>query len=218
MLGLQRTTTTCATTTATRTHEEIKTKGLHVQAPAGTHTHGIAYSALDLLETDHIQALTSWLDRLGLVPGLIQEKRMSSDNVRRTVHATIAFSMCGRLPIRPQLAAPPPAPGIHLVLRSLTPGVYGGEKWIGPRERRVPERECDQDYMQYLSLETPTGTASRGPTGREWQRKGRFGEGATGWKRERRLAGSILRLQDHKTRSEPTCKPGTVARDMHGTL
>ena len=53
------------------------------------------------------------------------------------------------------------------------------------REKRVTERECDRDYMQYLSPETPTGTASREPTEREWQRKGRFGEGATGWKRER---------------------------------
>ena len=109
---------------------------------------------------------------------------MSSDCVRRTVHGTVAFSMWGRLPIRQQLATPPPAPGIHLVLRSLTPRVYGGVNWIGPRERRLPERECDPGYMQYLSLETPTGTPSRGPTGRDWQRKGRFGEGATGGKRE----------------------------------
>ena len=38
MLGLQRTTATCATTTATGTHEKDKAKGLHVQAPASTHT------------------------------------------------------------------------------------------------------------------------------------------------------------------------------------
>ena len=60
---------------------------------------------------------------------------MSSDFVRHTVPVTVAFSMCDRLLIRSQLAAPPPAPGMHLVLRSSTPGLYGGVKWIGPRER-----------------------------------------------------------------------------------
>ena len=30
----------------------------------------------------------------------------------------------------------------------LTAGVYSGENWIGPRENRVPDRECDQGYMQ----------------------------------------------------------------------
>ena len=73
---------------------------------------------------------------------------MSSDCVRRTVHGTVAFSMWGRLPIRQQLAAPPPAPGIHLVLRGLTPCVYSGVNRIGPKEKRGTDRECDQGYMQ----------------------------------------------------------------------
>ena len=53
-----------------------------------------------------------------------------------------------RLPIQPQLAAPPPAPGIHLVLRGLTPGVYSGVNWIGLKEKRGPDRDCDHCYMQ----------------------------------------------------------------------
>ena len=37
----------------------------------------------------------------------------------------------GRLPIQPHIAAPPQAPGIHLVVRGLTPGVFSGVDWIG---------------------------------------------------------------------------------------
>ena len=73
---------------------------------------------------------------------------MDSGCVMSTVHIMVALSVCDRLPIQPQLAAPPPAPGIHLVLRGLTPGVYSGVNWIGLREKRVPDRECDQGYMQ----------------------------------------------------------------------
>ena len=68
--------------------------------------------------------------------------------VMSTVHIMVALSVCDRLPIHPQLAALPPAPGIHLVLRGLTPGVYSGVSVIGLRERRVPNRECDQGYVQ----------------------------------------------------------------------
>ena len=74
---------------------------------------------------------------------------MGAGCVMSTVHIMVALSVCDRLPFQPQLAAPPPAPGIHLVLRGLTPGVYSGVNWIGPREKRVPDRECDQGYMQY---------------------------------------------------------------------
>ena len=38
MLRLQRTTATCATTTATGNHENDEAKGSHVQASASTHT------------------------------------------------------------------------------------------------------------------------------------------------------------------------------------
>ena len=64
------------------------------------------------------------------------------------MHITVALLVCDRLPVKPQLAAPPPAPGIHLVLRGLTPCVYSGVNRIGLKEKRVPDRECDQGYMQ----------------------------------------------------------------------
>ena len=73
---------------------------------------------------------------------------MGAGCVMRTVHIMVALSVCDRLPIQPQLAAPSPAPGIHLGLRGLTPGVYSGENWIGRKEKRVSDRECDQSYMQ----------------------------------------------------------------------
>ena len=77
---------------------------------------------------------------------------MGAGCVMRTVHLMVALLVCDRLPIQPQLAAqlaaPPPAPGIHLVLRGLTPGVYSGVNWIGLRGKRVPDRECDQGYTQ----------------------------------------------------------------------
>ena len=45
-----------------------------------------------------------------------------------------------RLPIQPQHDPPPSAPGIHLVLRDVTPdltaGVYTGVDWIGLDEQR----------------------------------------------------------------------------------
>ena len=63
----------------------------------------------------------------------------------------VALSVCDRLPIQPQLAAPPPAAGIHLVLRGLTLGVYSGVNCIGLNEKRVPDGECDQGYMQSRS-------------------------------------------------------------------
>ena len=56
-----------------------------------------------------------------------------------TVHIMVALSMCDKLPIQPQLEAPPPAPGIHLVLRGLTPGVFSGVNRIGLREKRAPK-------------------------------------------------------------------------------
>ena len=37
----------------------------------------------------------------------------------------------GLLPIQPHIAAPPQAPGIHLVVRGLNPGVFRGVCWIG---------------------------------------------------------------------------------------
>ena len=73
---------------------------------------------------------------------------MGAGCVMRTVHIMVALSVCDRLPIQPQLVAPPPELGIHLVLRGLTPGVYSGVNWIGLREKRVPARECDQGYKQ----------------------------------------------------------------------
>ena len=36
----------------------------------------------------------------------------------------------GRLPIQPHIGAPPQAPGIHLVVRGLNPGVFSGTNWI----------------------------------------------------------------------------------------
>ena len=65
-----------------------------------------------------------------------------------TVHIMVALSVYERLPIQPQLATPPPALGIHLVLRCLTPGVYSGVNWIGLKEKRGPDRDCDHCYMQ----------------------------------------------------------------------
>ena len=73
---------------------------------------------------------------------------MSAGCVMSTAHIIVNLSVCDSLPIQPQLATPPPAPSIHLELRGLTPGVYSGENWIGLREKRVPDRECDQGYMQ----------------------------------------------------------------------
>ena len=73
---------------------------------------------------------------------------MGAGYVMSTEHILVALSVCDRLPIQPQLAAPPPAAGIHLVLRGLTLGVYSGVNCIGLREKRVPDRECDQGYMQ----------------------------------------------------------------------
>ena len=64
----------------------------------------------------------------------------------------VAFSVYDRLPNLPELAmqpaAPQPAPGIHIVLRGLTLGMYSGANWIRLRGERVPDRECDQGYMQ----------------------------------------------------------------------
>ena len=74
---------------------------------------------------------------------------MEVDCVMSTMYIMVALSVCDRLPIQPQLAAPPLAPGIHLVLRDLTPGVYSGVNRIGLREKRVPDHECDQGYIQY---------------------------------------------------------------------
>ena len=37
----------------------------------------------------------------------------------------------GRLPIQPQIEAPWQAPGVHIVLRGSTPGVFSGVDWIG---------------------------------------------------------------------------------------
>ena len=73
---------------------------------------------------------------------------MSAGCVMSTVHIIVALSVCDRLPIQPQLAAPPPAPGINIVLRGLTPCVYSAVNWIGLREKQVHDRECDQGYMQ----------------------------------------------------------------------
>ena len=73
---------------------------------------------------------------------------MDSGCVMSTVHIMVALSVCDRLPIQPQLAAPPLAPAIHLALWGLTPGMYSGVNGIGLREKRVPDRECDQGYMQ----------------------------------------------------------------------
>ena len=39
----------------------------------------------------------------------------------------------GKLPLDPQPEGPSPAPGIHLVLRGSTPGVYEGVNWIGQK-------------------------------------------------------------------------------------
>ena len=47
-----------------------------------------------------------------------------------------------------QPAAPQPASGIHIVLRGLTLVMYSGANGIELREERVPDRECDQGYMQ----------------------------------------------------------------------
>ena len=64
---------------------------------------------------------------------------MGADYVMSMEHIMVALSVCDRLPSQPQLEAPPPAPGIHLVLRGLTPGMYSGVNWIGLREKRAPE-------------------------------------------------------------------------------
>ena len=37
----------------------------------------------------------------------------------------------GRLPIQPKIEAPSQTPGVHIVLRGLTPGVFSGVDWIG---------------------------------------------------------------------------------------
>ena len=83
-----------------------------------------------------------------------------------TVHIISELSVCDRLPIQLQLAAPPPAPGIHLVLRGLPLGVYSKVNWVGPRRKRVPDRERDQGYVQ-SRLEVQMG---RHQTHRLWHR------------------------------------------------
>ena len=44
----------------------------------------------------------------------------------------------GELPIQPHIAAPPQAPGIHLVVRGLTPDVFSGVEWF-----RLTEEQGD---------------------------------------------------------------------------
>ena len=73
---------------------------------------------------------------------------MGAGCVMSTVHIMVALSVCDRLPIQPQLAAPQPAPGMYLVLRGLTPGVYSRVNRIVLRKKRVPDHECDHGYMQ----------------------------------------------------------------------
>ena len=85
--------------------------------------------------------------------------------VMSTVHIMVTLSVRDRLPIQPQLAEPPPAPGIHLVLRDLTPDVYSGVDRIGPREKRVTDRECDHGYRQFRAKgQTSTDDNMNGQT------------------------------------------------------
>ena len=138
MFGLQETTETCATTTAQGTHEEEEERatGLHVQVSGNTHTD---MRTRTFPEVGYSQVLRCRR----------HEKRMRAGCMTSTVRIMVALSVRDRLPIQPQLAEPPPAPGIHLVLRDLTPDMYSGVNRIGPREKRVTDRECDQGYMQF---------------------------------------------------------------------
>ena len=63
-----------------------------------------------------------------------------------------------------------------------------------------------------MSLETPTGTASRGPTGMERRRKGRSGKGATG--RGGGGGKTISRSNTHTTSTKD--EVGTYKQARHG--
>ena len=149
MFGLQETTETCATTTAQDTHgeEEEQATSLHVQASGSTHTNMRTRS---FPEVGYSQVLRCSR----------HEKRMRAGCMTSTVYIMVALSVRERLLTQPQLAQPPPASGIHLVSRDLSPHVYSGVNRSGPSEKRVTDRECDQGYMPFRA-EGQTSTDDR---------------------------------------------------------
>ena len=70
----------------------------------------------------------------------------------------------GRLPIQPHIGAPPQAPGIHLVVRGLNPGVFSGTNWIeltGEQGNNVLIYSCLTELEAYVFCATVRGeTAS----------------------------------------------------------